>query len=229
MSFFSSFKLVLSRPHPEARPFLLISALLSSIAYWASRQFRCSFLRYIGHMSTTFFAFCLYFFRDPERVTPTHPDIVAAPADGRIISVEKVVPPQELDIGTVPVWRIAIFLSVLNVHVNRIPATGTVTRIRYTPGLFISAHLDKASQDNERNAITITLPDHRTITVVQIAGLIARRIVCSITEGTSVRVGERFGLIRFGSRTDVYLPPDVEPLVFVGQTMIGGETILACL
>ena len=229
MSFLSSLKFVLFRPHSEARPFLLISALLSSITYWASRQFRCSFFRWIGHISTTFFAFCLYFFRDPERVIPTHPNIVVAPADGRIISIEKVIPPKELDIGTTPVWRIATFLSVFNVHVNRIPATGTVTRVHYTPGLFISAHLDKASQDNERNALTITLPDHRTITVVQIAGLIARRIVCSITEGTSVRIGERFGLIRFGSRTDVYLPPDVEPLVSVGQTMIGGETILASL
>ncbi|MBO6038160.1 MAG: phosphatidylserine decarboxylase [Acetobacter sp.] len=229
MSLFSSLKLVLSRPHPEAYPFLVTSALISSIAYKASHRLRCPLLCGIGHISTSFFAFCLYFFRDPERVTPTSPHNVVAPADGRIVSIEKITPPQELGLGTTPVWRIATFLSMLNVHVNRVPATGVVTRVVYTPGLFINANLDKASEDNERNALTITLPDNRTLAVVQIAGLVARRIVCSVTEGTSVQVGERFGLIRFGSRTDVYLPPDIEPLVSVGQTMVGGETIMAHL
>ena len=126
-----------------------------------------------------------------------------------------------------PRWRVAIFLSVIDVHVNRIPADGTVTRISYRHGRFFNASLDKASDENERNAIAIRLPDGREIAVVQIAGLIARRILCDVREGDAVHAGARFGMIRFGSRTDLYLPEGVRPLVAEGQTMVGGETVVA--
>ena len=136
-------------------------------------------------------------------------------------------PPPELGLGPNPRWRIATFLSVLDVHVNRVPLDGTITRIAYRHGTFLNASLDKASDDNERNAIAIRLPDGRDCAVVQIAGLVARRIVCTVHEGDPVRAGERFGIIRFGSRTDLYLPIGVLPLVSEGQTMIGGETVMA--
>jgi phosphatidylserine decarboxylase len=139
------------------------------------------------------------------------------------------VPPAELDLGPAPRWRVAIFLSVLDVHVNRMPIDGTVTRIAYRHGKFLNASLDKASTDNERNALAIRLADGREIAVVQIAGLIARRILCDVREGDAVRTGARFGIIRFGSRTDLYLPEGVLPLVAEGQTMIGGETVIAVL
>ena len=152
---------------------------------------------------------------------------MVAPADGRVISVPPAVPPAELGLGAMPRWRVSIFLSVINVHVNRIPVDGTITRIAYRHGSFLNASLDKASEANERNAIALRLPDGREIAVVQIAGLIARRIVCDLREGDAVQAGQRFGIIRFGSRTDLYLPEGVRPLVAVGQTMIGGETVLA--
>jgi phosphatidylserine decarboxylase len=155
--------------------------------------------------------------------------VVVAPADGRVLSVGLAVPPAELGLGGQARWRVCIFLSVLNVHVNRAPADGTVTRIAYRHGAFLSASLDKASTDNERNALALRIPDGREMAVVQIAGLIARRIVCNVREGDSLRAGERFGIIRFGSRTDLYLPDGVRPVVVVGQTMIGGETVIANL
>jgi phosphatidylserine decarboxylase len=171
--------------------------------------------------------FCLFFFRDPERVAPNRPGAIVAPADGRIVSVAPGVPPAELGLGPAERWRVSIFLSVLNVHVNRVPIAGTVTRIAYRHGAFLNASLDKASEANERNAIALRLADGSEIAVVQIAGLIARRILCSLREGDAVRGGERLGIIRFGSRTDLYLPAGVEPLVREGQTMIGGETVVA--
>jgi phosphatidylserine decarboxylase len=146
-----------------------------------------------------------------------------------VVSVAPSVPPPELGLGPTPRWRVGIFLSVLDVHVNRVPADGTVTRIAYRHGTFVNASLDKASDDNERNALAIRLPDGREIAVVQIAGLIARRILCYVREGDAVRAGARFGIIRFGSRTDLYLPEGVRPLVAEGQTMIGGETVIADL
>jgi phosphatidylserine decarboxylase len=139
------------------------------------------------------------------------------------------VPPPELGLGPEPRWRVATFLSVLNVHVNRVPMSGVVTRIAYRHGAFVNASLDKASDQNERNAIALRLPDGRDMAVVQIAGLIARRILCGLKEGDAVIGGARFGIIRFGSRTDIYLPPGVRPLVEVGQTMVGGETVVAML
>ncbi len=171
--------------------------------------------------------FCLYFFRDPDRVTPARTGAIVAPADGRVVSIAPGLPPAELGLGPATRCRISIFLSVLNVHVNRVPAAGTVTRIAYRHGAFLNASLDKASDANERNAIALRLPDGRELVVVQIAGLIARRILCSLSEGDAVHGGDRMGIIRFGSRTDLYLPEGVQPLVCEGQTMIGGETVIA--
>jgi phosphatidylserine decarboxylase len=229
MSLLASLKMVMAPPHPEARPFLLASGAATLVTRFLGKKLNSPKLKLVGTASGLFFGFCLYFFRDPERTTPARSDVAVAPADGRIVSIEKVAPPAELGMSPTPVWRIATFLSVLDVHVNRMPTAGTVTRIAYHPGQFLNASLDKASELNERNALSVTLPDGRMVAVVQIAGLVARRIVCSVTEGMQVEAGERFGLIRFGSRTDLYLPPGVEPLVAVGQTMIGGETIMARL
>jgi len=183
-----------------------------------------SWLAWLGLLFTLL---CLFFFRDPERVPPGRLGTLVAPADGRVTSVTPAVPPAELGLGAVPRWRVSTFLSVLNVHVNRVPADGIVTRIAYRHGSFMNAGLDKASESNERNAFALRLADGREIAVVQIAGLIARRIVCDLREGDPVRTGQRFGIIRFGSRADLYLPEGVRPLVAVGQTMVGGETVIA--
>lgn len=214
-------RLVLAPPHPAGRPFLLGGAVLllvgSFVSWW------------LFWAALLFTLFSLYFFRDPQRVPPARPGALVAPADGKVVSVVPAVPPPELGLGPEPRWRVAIFLSVLNVHVNRVPADGVVTRIAYRPGRFVNASLDKASEDNERNALAIRLPDGRAIAVIQIAGLIARRILCDLREGERVQAGTRLGIIRFGSRTDLYLPDGVRPLVAVGQTMIGGETVIADL
>jgi phosphatidylserine decarboxylase len=220
MALGQSLRIVLARPHPAARPFLLGGAVLALLG----GALLGSFLFWLGVIFTLF---CLYFFRDPERVPPARPGLVLAPADGHIVSVQPAKPPVELGLGEEPRWRVAIFLSVLDVHVNRMPVEGTVTRIAYHHGKFLSANMDKASDENERNALALRLPDGRDIAVVQIAGLIARRILCDAKVGDAVQAGDRFGIIRFGSRTDVYLPVGVLPLVAVGQTMIGGETVLA--
>jgi phosphatidylserine decarboxylase len=206
-------------PHPAGRPFIMagLIGLLLGFALGA-------WLIWLGLIFTLF---CLYFFRDPERVPPTRTGAIVAPADGRIVSIGLTAPPPELGLGAEPRWRISIFLSVLNVHVNRVPANGVVTRIAYRHGAFVTASLDKASTSNERNALAIRLPTGQEIAVVQIAGLIARRILCSVREGDPVQIGDRFGIIRFGSRTDLYLPNGLPPLVAEGQTMIGGETLVA--
>ena len=218
MALAESLRLVLAPPHPAGRPFIAGGAVAMVLGLFVG-----NWLIWLGGL---FILFCLYFFRDPERVAPDRP-VVIAPADGHIVSVQMAVPPVELDLGDAPRWRVAIFLSVLDVHVNRSPVAGTVTRIAYRHGKFLSANLDKASTDNERNALAILMPDGRDLAVVQIAGLIARRILCDVREGEMVTAGGRFGIIRFGSRTDVYLPHGVTPLVAVGQTMIGGETVVA--
>jgi phosphatidylserine decarboxylase len=210
---------VLAPPHPAGRPFVMggLVALLLGFAVGA-------WLMWLGLIFTLF---CLYFFRDPERVAPARAGLFLAPADGRVVAVLPATPPPELGLGSEARWKVSIFLSVLNVHVNRVPADGVVTRIAYRHGAFVSASLDKASEANERNALAIRLPNGQEIAVVQIAGLIARRILCSVREGDPVTAGDRFGIIRFGSRTDLYLPEGVRPLVTEGQTMIGGETVIA--
>jgi phosphatidylserine decarboxylase len=210
---------VLAPPHPAGRPFILgglVAVMLGLVlGPW---------LAWLGLLFTLF---CLFFFRDPERVPPGRPGAVVAPADGRVVSVIPAVPPAELGLGLMPRWRVSTFLSVVNVHVNRVPTDGIITRIAYRHGSFMNASLDKASEANERNAIALRLPDGREIAVVQIAGLIARRIVCDLREGDAVHAGQRFGIIRFGSRADLYLPEGVRPMVAVGQTMVGGETVIA--
>jgi phosphatidylserine decarboxylase len=206
-------------PHPAGRPFLVgcvvVIAVGIFVGLWLTLVGICLGL------------FCLFFFRDPTRVPPDRPGMILAPADGRVMAIAPGVPPAELGLGPAVRCRISIFLSVLNVHVNRVPAAGVVTRIAYRHGAFLNASLDKASDANERNAIALRLPDGRELAVVQIAGLIARRILCTLREGDAVHAGDRLGIIRFGSRTDLYLPEGVEPLVFEGQTMIGGETVIA--
>ena len=226
-SLIRSLKLVLAPPHAAGRPFLAASAGAVLAGWLLRRATGWSGLRVLGRAGLLFGGFCLYFFRDPERISPLGDSIVVAPADGHVVSIAFVPPPAELGIGSEPRWRVGIFLSVLDVHVNRMPIAATVTRIAYHEGRYLNASLDKASDENERNAIGLRLADGRTMAVVQIAGLIARRILCSVREGDTLATGERFGIIRFGSRTDLYLPPDVAPLVITGQTMIGGETVVA--
>ncbi len=172
---------------------------------------------------------CYYFFRDPERVPPAGEGLVVSPADGVVSLIEAAVPPAELDMPQTPLTRVSVFMNVFNCHVNRAPVAGTVTRIAYRPGKFFNASLDKASADNERNSLRIRSQTGRDLAVVQIAGLVARRIVCLVAAGDAVSTGERFGLIRFGSRLDVYLPNGVDPVVRIGQTMVGGETVIADL
>lgn len=220
MSLTSTIRMVLAKPHPAGKPFIYGGAGVAVLGW----LFLGNWLFWLG---AAFTAFCLYFFRDPERVAPPRRNAVVAPADGRVVLVGPAVPPAELGLGDTPRQRVAIFLSVLDVHVNRMPIEGQVTRIAYRHGAFVNAALDKASEDNERNALAIRTPDGRDLAVVQIAGLIARRILCNVREGDQLATGERFGIIRFGSRTDVYLPHGVQPMVVVGQTMIGGETVIA--
>jgi phosphatidylserine decarboxylase len=212
--------MVLSPPHRASHAFLASGVAAIGLGL----LFHAHWLAWLGAL---FILFCLYFFRDPERVPPGRPGLALAPADGRVVSVDLAAPPADLGLGDGLRWRVAIFLSVLDVHVNRMPVDGVVTRIAYRSGKFLNASLDKASVDNERNALALRLPDGRDLAVVQIAGLIARRIVCAAHEGETVRAGARFGIIRFGSRTDLYLPHGVTPLVTIGQTMIGGETVIA--
>lgn len=207
--------------HPEGWRFVAIFAgvtLLLTLWWWQ--------LFVPGLLLT---AWCLYFFRDPQRVTPHQTGLLISPADGVVQAILKTPPPLELDMGSVPRLRISVFMNVFNCHVNRVPAEGTVLKAVYRPGRFVNASLNKASENNERYAVQLLLPDGRDLAFVQIAGLIARRIRCDLQEGMAVQVGERFGLIRFGSRVDVYLPENATPLVAVGQTAIAGETILADL
>jgi len=184
---------------------------------------------FLGWIGVGLTVWCYYFFRDPERVTPEREGLIVSPADGIVSLIEPAVPPAELGLPDQPLTRVSVFMSVFNCHVNRLPVSGEITAIAYRPGKFLNASLDKASVDNERNSLAIRMDDGRTIAVVQIAGLVARRIVCFTEIGAKLATGERFGLIRFGSRLDVYLPEGVEPQVRIGQTMIAGETVLADL
>ncbi|MBI1181924.1 MAG: phosphatidylserine decarboxylase [Alphaproteobacteria bacterium] len=181
----------------------------------------------LGVLGIVLTVWCVYFFRDPDRVTPVRDGLVISPADGVVVSVAEAAPPPELEMGDAPRLRIGIFMNVFDVHVNRSPCDGTITKKVYSPGLFINATLDKASEDNERMALRMTTASGKDIAFVQIAGLVARRIVCPAEEGDVLKAGERFGIIRFGSRVDVYLDQGTTPMVAVGQKAVGGETILA--
>lgn len=205
--------------HPAGWMFITIFAFVALLLALLS-----SFLGWLGLIATTW---CIYFFRNPQRVTPIREGLIISPADGIVQSISKVVPPTELEIGDAERIRISIFMNVFNVHVNRIPITGSINKIHYKSGAFFNASLDKASEQNEQNLIKITTPENVEIGVVQIAGLVARRILCDLNVNQPVKTGETFGIIRFGSRVDVYLPPDTQSLAIVGQTAIGGETVLA--
>ncbi|WP_428513014.1 phosphatidylserine decarboxylase [Roseovarius sp.] len=207
--------------HPEGRKFVAIFAGATLLLFLLS-----DILGWIGVGLTVW---CYYFFRDPERVPPSRSGVIVSPADGIVSLIEKAVLPEELGMSGEALTRISVFMSVFNCHVNRMPVGGRIEAVAYRPGKFFNASLDKASADNERNSLRIAMPDGRDIAVVQIAGLVARRIVCFVKVGDSLSTSERFGLIRFGSRLDVYLPDGVVPLVHVGQTMVAGETVLADL
>jgi phosphatidylserine decarboxylase len=202
----------------EGYPFIAIFAVLAAILFVLFQP-----LGWIGALMTLW---CVYFFRDPPRVTPIREDVVVAPADGRICQVTNAVPPPEMELGATPMPRVSIFMSVFDCHVNRSPVAGRIARIAYRPGAFLSADLDKASENNERNAFVIEASGLR-FGVVQIAGLVARRIVTFVKQGQDVAAGERIGMIRFGSRVDVYLPDGMSPRVAVGQTALAGETVIA--
>jgi phosphatidylserine decarboxylase len=204
--------------HPEGYPFIGGFAAVSLLFFWLWPP--------LGWIGTILTIWCALFFRDPVRVTPVREGIVVAPADGRISMITQALPPAELGLGDKPLPRVSIFMSVFNCHVNRSPVSGRIDRIAYRPGAFLNAELDKASEDNERNSLVISSPNGK-IGVIQIAGLVARRIVSFVREGQTIGAGERFGLIRFGSRLDVFFPEGTQPLVCEGQTAIAGETILA--
>ncbi|WP_181705292.1 phosphatidylserine decarboxylase [Chthonobacter rhizosphaerae] len=221
MSILTSIKNAVPPIHPEGHKFIAIFAVVTVFVGWFVDP-----LFWIGLALTIW---CALFFRDPIRVTPVQPGLVISPADGRISSVGPAVPPPELQMGSAPLLRICVFMNVFDVHVNRMPVTGRIRRIAYRAGKFINAELDKASEDNERNGVVIEMPDGRAVGVVQIAGLIARRIVSFTREGDGLTVGDRFGLIRFGSRVDVYLPEGSVARVGLGSRAIAGETVLADL
>ena len=207
--------------HPEGRKFVAIFAAITA-ALWLVWEP----LFWLGVGMTVW---CYYFFRDPVRSVAQKPGLILSPADGVISLITKTVPPTEMLLGDNPLTRVSVFMNVFNCHVNRAPMAGEVIAITYHHGKFVNASLDKASEHNERNSITIEGVDKTRIGVTQIAGLVARRIVCFTKVGNGLSMGERFGLIRFGSRLDVFLPDGVEPAVGLGQTAVAGETVLAHL
>jgi phosphatidylserine decarboxylase len=206
--------------HPEGYPFIGGFALLSLVLFY--------FWPPLGWIGTIVTVWCAYFFRDPARVTPVRDGLIVSPADGRISQIAMAIPPAELGLSLRPLPRVSIFMSVFDCHVNRSPVSGGIERMAYRAGAFISADLDKASEDNERNSLLIATAGAR-IGVVQIAGLVARRIVPFVRQGQAVVAGERIGMIRFGSRVDVYLPENTASAVAEGQRAIAGETVIADL
>jgi phosphatidylserine decarboxylase len=220
MTIIDSIKSSFAPIHREGWRFVAIFAAITLVLFWLNAPV----LPWIGVILT---AWCAYFFRDPERVTPLGKSLVISPADGQVSHIVEVIPPPELDLPRVKHTRISVFMNVFDVHVNRSPVEGRIVKLTYVPGAFLNAELDKASEDNERQALTIERADGSRLGAVQIAGLVARRIVKFVEDGDSLQAGQRFGLIRFGSRVDVYLPEGVAPLVCVGQRAVAGETVLA--
>lgn len=207
--------------HNEGWKFVCIFAVVAAILamIWAP----------LGCVGLVVTVWCYFFFRNPERVTPEIKDVVVSPADGTVQMIAKVNGPEELGMDKEKFTRVSIFMSVFNVHVNRVPADGKITKIEYVPGKFLNATLDKASKDNERQLYALETESGKKIAFAQIAGLVARRILCETTEGTKMKAGTRFGMIRFGSRLDVYLPEGVTPQVCLGQIMVAGESVIANL
>ena len=222
MSIIQSITASMAPIHREGYRFIAIFAGVTLVLF----LLHLAPLAWLGVAAT---AWCAYFFRDPERVTPLRDGLVISPADGRVSAIVQVIPPPELDLPREAVTRVSVFMNVFDVHVNRSPADGRIQRIAYMPGAFINAELDKASEDNERQALTLELASGAKLGVVQIAGLVARRIVKFVNEGEHLAAGQRFGLIRFGSRVDVYLPKGASAHVCVGQRAVAGETVLADL
>ena len=207
--------------HREGYRFVAVFAAATAVLFWLAEP--------LGWIGVCLTVWCYYFFRDPPRVTPLRDGLVISPADGVVSMIGPAIPPEELGLGPAAMTRISVFMNVFNCHVNRLPIAGTIMKVAYRPGKFLNASLDKASVDNERNALALRLPDGRDYAVVQIAGLVARRIVCDVKAGQTLRTGERFGMIRFGSRLDIYLPAGVQPLIALGQSALAGETVLADL
>lgn len=211
----------LSTPHAinsEGYPFILLFIIVSGGLFFLAAP-----LGWLGVLVTIW---CVYFFRDPPRRLPVLEGALVAPADGKVMPLRRVLPPPEMGLGEDPCLRVSIFMNIFNVHVNRIPLSGRIVELHYVKGKFFNASLDKASDGNERQMITIETENGRRFGLVQVAGLIARRIVCNLETGQAVEVGQRFGMIRFGSRVDVYLPDGLDPMVTEGQTTIAGETLV---
>ncbi len=205
--------------HPAGWPFIAIFAAVTAGFAMLSQG--------LGFVGIALTVWCVYFFRNPKRITPVKDGLIISPADGIVQKIVTMLPPSELNLSEEERVRVSIFLNVFNVHVNRVPASGEITYLHYHAGLFLNANLDKASEDNERQCIVVRTSDGHDIGFAQIAGLVARRILCDLKLGQKVSVGDVFGLIRFGSRMDIFLPPQVQPLVAIGQTMIAGESIIA--
>lgn len=209
------------RIHPAGVPFAIGFAVVTALLWWLTP--------WLGVPAVIVTLWCVWFFRDPERVTPGLPGVVYSGADGRVVGIGQAPPPPELGMGDKPLPRVSVFLNIFDVHVNRIPVAGTVTDLKYHPGQFLNASFDKASDLNERQSVRLRTADGHDLVVVQIAGLIARRIICTLRNDQVLNAGERYGLIRFGSRTDVYLPEGSTILVKVGDYATGGETEIARL
>jgi len=210
---------VLAPLHPDGFKFVAGGVLATLLLFllWAPA----------GWAAAVVTLWMVYFFRDPWRVTPTRPGLLISPADGIVVSIAAATPPSELAMGDMAVVRIGIFLNIFDVHVTRAPVRGQVAAMRYTKGRFVNASLDKASEGNERLAIRISPPEGPDVAFVLVAGLVARRIVCNLYDGQQVATGQRAGIIRFGSRVDIYCPPPYVPMVVTGQRMVGGETVIA--
>ncbi len=207
--------------HKEGYIFIAIFAIFAILMF--------SFSKIVGAICIILTVWCACFFRDPDRYAPVIEDVVLSPADGVVDAIVAASAPAELELGDEEFTRVSIFLSVFDVHVNRVPVAGVVTKLHYHPGQFISATLDKASVLNERQSVLVKTKSGRNVPFVQIAGLIARRIVCNLDQNQNVDAGQRYGIIRFGSRMDVYLPKGIVPKVYKGQRMVGGETVIAML
>lgn len=221
-NFIDLLKMVSFPIHKEGYKFILIFGLATIILALLSDT--------IGLIGLVLTAWCIFFFRDPERIIPVEENVIVSPADGVVTRVEYgVEAPAEIGWSTKKVNKISVFLNVFNVHVNRAPIAGTITKVIYTPGKFHSANLDEASSDNERSIAVVKTKEGTEIAFAQVAGLVARRIVSDLKEGQNVKTGDRYGIIRFGSRADIYLPEDAKIKILIGQTMIGGESIIAKL
>ena len=214
-------RFILPPIHPEGWRFVGVFGAVTVLMWMLFKP--------VGVVCLALTVWCYFFFRDPIRAVPEGESLVVSPADGIVSAIREVVPPKELELGEEPMTRISIFMSVFSVHVNRAPMAGKITKMFYRPGAFVDVSLDKESENNERQELAMETVTGHKIAFVQIAGLVARRILTFVKEGDQLKKGERFGLIRFGSRLDVYLPKGIAPMVLEGQTAVAGETVLADL